>query len=734
MIRALFATLATGALALAAALPTTAAEPAQRFGGERTDVLAVEIPVQVVRDGQPVRGLTAADFTITDGKTKQEITGFEVIDLAAVPSSADAPPTFLSSMGRRHFLILFDLANSEPKAIVKARESAHGLVAKLHPSDLVAVATYSASLGAQLVLGFTSDRRQVAVALDTLGVPELVDRSGDPLDLLIDGSTGSTTVNTPSGKFGDLALAELIEQRDRNRVTDRHFREKQLVDYTRSFADLGQLMANVPGRKYVVLLSEGFDSSLLVGSDELEAEDGTKVEKGQFWQVDNDARFGDTRSGNRLTRMLTQFRRADCAIQAVDIGGLREEGARHANGQDALFAMADQTGGELFRNWNDLSVAMGKMLDRTRLTYLITFQPQVARDGAYHPIKVELKNPTGAKVSHRDGYYAPRPFGERDPKARRLDTADAIMSGHEGGDLSATALAVALRGTSEKAYVPVVVEIDGVSLLRGVGSDAPPAAVATPADATLATATATAPSPPTGQEGGHGGPPLPVEIYAYAIGADGAIGDFFGQTLGLDLGKVGDKLRGGGIEYVGHLELAAGDWSLRVLVRNGRTGALRLRVVPLRVPLFEEGRTFLLAPLFLRSEEQESGAMRLRESPRGELSEAPFPFQVEGKPFVPAFEPLVATGQAARVALFAWNLPTSEVRARAQVLGPKGGDIPGGTLHLVASESAAGGGDLLLATFEPTGLAPGPYRLRIRLAFGEGAAPIETEEVPFEVR
>ena len=38
--------------------------------------------------------------------------------------------------------------------------------------------------GPKLLLGFTPDRRQAEVAIDTLGAPQLVDRSPDPLGLL----------------------------------------------------------------------------------------------------------------------------------------------------------------------------------------------------------------------------------------------------------------------------------------------------------------------------------------------------------------------------------------------------------------------------------------------------------------------------------------------------------------------------------------------------------------------
>ncbi|MGH9361158.1 MAG: hypothetical protein ACRD2T_04520, partial [Thermoanaerobaculia bacterium] len=90
-----------------------AALPAQegRFG-ETAEVVVVEVPVQVVKDGKPVRGLTAANFEVFDGKTKQRLTGFEVVDLAALdsaPAAAPVPaPPALPLAGRRHFLFLFD--------------------------------------------------------------------------------------------------------------------------------------------------------------------------------------------------------------------------------------------------------------------------------------------------------------------------------------------------------------------------------------------------------------------------------------------------------------------------------------------------------------------------------------------------------------------------------------------------------------------------------------------------
>src|SRR5215208_6532233 len=99
---------------------------------ESTDVTVVEIPVQVVKDGEPVRGLTAADFEVFDGRKKVPVTGFEVLDLA-VPAPAGSPAAAqVPVSARRHFLMLFDLSFSEPKSIAKARKAALGVVQGLH--------------------------------------------------------------------------------------------------------------------------------------------------------------------------------------------------------------------------------------------------------------------------------------------------------------------------------------------------------------------------------------------------------------------------------------------------------------------------------------------------------------------------------------------------------------------------------------------------------------------------
>src|SRR5687767_14310562 len=88
--------------------------------------LVVEVPVQVVLPrGGAVRGLTAADFELFDGRRRQRLVGFEVIDLATLEGEgAGAGPGDVPLPARRHFMLLFDLSFSDPTAITRARAAA----------------------------------------------------------------------------------------------------------------------------------------------------------------------------------------------------------------------------------------------------------------------------------------------------------------------------------------------------------------------------------------------------------------------------------------------------------------------------------------------------------------------------------------------------------------------------------------------------------------------------------
>ncbi len=696
--------------------------PAQegRFG-EQIGVVQVEIPVQVLRDGEPVRGLTREDFEVFEGRKQREIVGFEVVDLSMTSPAPGAPVPQPPVAARRHFLLLFDLSFSSPSSIVRSRQAAIELVrTALHPTDLVALATVSATDGVRLPLGFTSDREQVEYAITTLALPQLVESVRDPLGVVLAdkqafgeaGAPGSGLGTGPGGggKPGGeerpnvaAELEQLLESMDAGvrHATDRN----RILDLTSQLASLAAVLRDIEGRKYVLFLSEGFDASVIMGigrgitaeeREEIQAQ-GEAAATGEVWNVDSNLRFGETSSQNQLSLMLAEFVKAGCTIQSIDTAGLQatDEVRRESYGEDGLFVMAKETGGEFLRNYNNLNAALGEVLERTSVTYLLAFQPQdLEYDGKFHEIRVRLKDgDRGMRLVHRPGYFAPLPFAQRSGIERRLTTAELILGGEEGGELATSLLTGAFPTASGgNAYVPVLIEVEGESLLSGFD-----------------------------------GEQLPTEIYGYALAADGSVADFFTQMMQLDVAQHGAALRQSGLKFWGHLELPPGDYSLRVLARNGATGASGLRVAAVAVPA--SGAAQLLPPLL----PEPANKWLLGRQQGVTMDNYPYPFLLGNEPIIPAAHPVMTPNSQNPIVLAGYNLGGETLAARAELEGLNGEAVQGVELKL--EQRLAGGApgfERLVGALTVGAVPAGSYDLVVTVR-DETSGATQTSRLPVEI-
>jgi VWFA-related protein len=710
--------------ALALPLPAQTPKAAGKFEAT-SEVVAVEVPVNVVgRDGQPVRGLTAADFEVFDEGDRQVVTDFEVIDLSSAEGETrrmDAGR--IESLGagaRRHFLFLFDLSFSSPTAILKARLAARDfLLHSLHPADLAAVATYSLETGPRLVLTFSPDRAQLARAIDTLGFNNALDaRERDPLRFLIEQSSEELLASSSSGGMGGGGASEVRAQRDQALneqlqaiaysadQSQRAFEVSRITAYSRSLAEMARALNAVQGRKHVLLFSEGFDSKLLLGYGlgDLQADqDSNNSIQGRIERVDTDARYGNTGLQRGISRMLEEFRRADSVIQAVDIGGLRGSGdavgQAKVSGQEALFYMANETGGELFKDANDLGGQLDRVLTRTSVTYLLTFyRADLMHDGAYRRLRVKVKAPQaqGARVAYRTGYYAPRPYQELNALEKNLLASDGIISAEPRRDVELGVLAAPFRANEAQAYVPVIIEIGGRGLLTG-----------------------------------HTGDKLNLELYTYVADKEGKIRDFFTQSVGLDIKNGREALARTGIKYYGHLDLTPGDYQIRVLARNADTGRTGVESVALSIPAYSKSEPHLLPPLFI---EGDPGWLMIREREgKEQQASVVYPFTVKGEPYVPAARPILRAEQSVSLCLVGYNLGAEDLKLEGHVTATDGTALAGGRLALVErTATGISGLDKMLATFQPTGLLAGDYVLRVAVESGNGRK--EESSLPFVIR
>lgn len=592
---------------------------------ETVNVNLVEVPVTVVdRNGNPVRGLTADKFELIDQGQKRAITSFEVIDFAS-QTRAVSP---LNPAARRSFLLLFDLSFSSPLGRTKAQEAARNFIARsMQRRDLAAVGTIDIERGFRLLTAFTTDRNILASAVSS----PINFRSSDPLQIS-GAQTFEPTPTVPGQVNSDRrGVDDFVKeiQRGQNRLDDQYNRGR-IERQVNLLGSLARTLRMLPGRKQVVFFSEGFDPRLVQGRDARAMSDAMEemslVEHGEAYKVDSDLRYGNSASLSILDQMSRVFRGSDVVLHGVDIRGVRvqndlETGAK-INSNDGLFLLSNPTGGEVFRNSNDLDNDLQRMLRQQEVVYILGFQAPMATPGKFHDLKVRLRSGGSVRVFHRAGYYE---SGAENALERALTNAEIVLNDLPQTDIGVAALSAAFP-TAEQAQVPVILEISGSDLAK---------------------------SSKTSQ--------FNVEIYVYAFDEDGIVRDRMFQRLQLDLAKVGEKILGSGIKYYATLSLPAGKYAIKSLVRIPESEKRGYARVDVLVPPLSD--VAVSPPFFF----EEPGKWLMVKGGSHDTTNSAYPFQINGEPFIPSASVSLRNGEPRQFAVFVYNAAADEVTWEATV-------------------------------------------------------------------
>ena len=152
----------------------------------------------------------------------------------------------------------------------------------------------------------------------------------------------------------------------------------------------------------------------------------------------------------------------------------------------------------------------------------------------------------------------------------------------------------------------------------------------------------------TGQAGDRAG----VNVYAYAMDAQGTTHNSLFHTIGLDLTKAEALLRKSGVKYYGEMSLPRGEYTLRVLVRNNDTGRTGVTITPLSVAPQGVRDPFLLPPLFV---DEGQPWILVKGGSRSAQPAGEYPFAIGGESFVPSALADVHSGEEAQVCVIAYN-------------------------------------------------------------------------------
>jgi len=387
--------------------------------------VAVKLVQVYVTDkgGRPAGDLTGDDFEIYDNNKPVPILHFEKHFAEEIGTGGEAAPRPALS---RKFLLLFDLAFTDARGLMRAKNAALKFMEKsLLPTDEVSLVSYTALRGLTLHEYMTRDHNRVKNIIESFGLKSVTGRAENLSnffysDMLMSLQSDEVQTTPEDSFFTDQARLQTGQMLDTSR---RQGYVDQARFYLEAMNNLAKVLRTVPGYKNIILFSAGLARQLLFGrTGGAVVGDWSTPEQLAAQMAEYDAAQADSGLRSDFSRLLKELKNSNCPVFTVDISRVHKEmdvegsggampGARELDGADSLKQLASETGGKFYANTVNPENAMEEIVNTTKNFYILGFKVDENWDGKYHKVKVKV-NKKGYKVYSQAGYFNPRPFKE----------------------------------------------------------------------------------------------------------------------------------------------------------------------------------------------------------------------------------------------------------------------------------------------------------------------------------
>lgn len=428
-----------------------------------------------VRDkkGQPVTNLSREDFTLAENGKAQKISVFDFQQInSALPPEPLADPALLTrstnpaepsapgtgaetpgqpkvtppeAEGRQRFrdrrlLVLFFDWSSLPQADqIRAKDSAEEFIRKqMTGADLVSLVSFTTRLKTDVE--FTGDREALLAQIKKY-------QSGDASEL-----AGEQTAEADAGE--DAAFT----------ADDTEFNIFNTDRKLAALEDTARRLAALPEKKALIYFSSGVSRTGGDNESQLRATINAAVRANvSFYPIDVRGLTAEPPGGGAAT--------AAARGTGLFSGQTQTRQRERAMGQqDTLNALAADTGGKALLDENDLSLGITQAQQDLQSYYVLGYYSGDERkDGQFRRVEVKLSAAAlakggGMKLEYRSGYFAEKDFKSfnRFDKERQLE--DALLLGDPVTDLSLALEVNWFRFGKDRYFVPVAVKIPGSAI------------------------------------------------------------------------------------------------------------------------------------------------------------------------------------------------------------------------------------------------------------------------------
>ena len=409
------------------------------------------------KDGNPITGLQAGDFVVTEDGKKQKLASCDYQKLdntpleafpadksgvrAQTPPPAATPATSATTIAagqpgeikykdRRLLVLYFDMTAMALPDQLRAQDNAMRFIrTEMTSADTVAVMSFTNRLN--LLRDFTSDRDLIVKAIDSLIAGE-----GSDLAAITDDSAVTGAAYTADDTEFNIFNAD-----------------RKLVALQSAIKSLGAL----PEKKGLMYFSSGFTKSGVDNEAQMRATTNAAIRYNvALFPVDARGLSASALSGDAT-------KASGSASSALGGTGLAAFAKLQAS-QETLHTLAADTGGKEFLNSNDLAAGIVEAQKEINDYYILGYySTNPVLDGQYRRVKVELadKNRKTANLEYRPGYFAGKEFKQFTAADRESRLQEALLLGDPVTDLSLKLELNYFRLAQDRYFVPLEAKIPG---------------------------------------------------------------------------------------------------------------------------------------------------------------------------------------------------------------------------------------------------------------------------------
>lgn len=444
--------------------------PATQTFKVAVDLVSVNVSV-TDKKGNLIKDLTQNDFQVFEEGVPQQISVFKV---EATPGVVISVPTTegdtagttppLTPLSRKIILFVDDY-HVQFENLVRLKKAGEDFIrSALGPTDQVALITASGKNSTE----FTKYREYVIANLNAIfpiaqsrrpisDCPPLTNYQAYLIGTNEMAATDAITAAIPA-TIRCLGLDGLPNAVDLARtmiVSAGRVRAMEITEDSRrtlfGIQNLARRLRAFEGRKMVVFLSDGLLTQDILF--QLEETIDAAIRANTVIYSINTKGLDATPPGGDISSPIPMT-----TGEEVRIHSLLESEERFKS-EDALNALAADTGGAFFHNSNDMLSQLKTVVNRAQVSYVLGYySTNTKRDGRFRKISVKVVRP-GMVVSARQGYFAPK-GDETFRREKNEDVREALQAADDLKEIPVTISFNITRSGTTRSMVGVQTRID----------------------------------------------------------------------------------------------------------------------------------------------------------------------------------------------------------------------------------------------------------------------------------